>query len=225
MESPYQCICFASQLVEIYTNFNWSLWKNFVTIPDDPLIRPYCRPATLSWTVNLSFESGDFSNCTKGSVSHLCRSHRAVCCHCVQIVISKQNSIMPANIRPVILESIVRLSGLGYHKALPLVLRNWRDDGRNIQEPRGYQLVMTTPREDHTLLCIMRGNMCLSASRISLKLIRWTVYQANSGLLLPRNRWNLQPPFMLLDSFHGAGKSELVMDDTENQLPWSTFRD
>ena len=41
--------------------------------------------------VSLFPGSADFSNCIKGSESHLCRSHSAVCCRCFWIIIAQQS--------------------------------------------------------------------------------------------------------------------------------------
>ena len=74
-ESPCQCDRFASQLVEVYVNFDKS------SILCKRLYRLYQSASVLG--------SADFLNCPP---KHLCWSHSAVSCRCMQITISNQIS-------------------------------------------------------------------------------------------------------------------------------------
>ena len=79
IESHYQC---PSYLVETCANFTGSCH----TIYKRPLVTLWqCNtidPHTFPVTVSLLLGTTAFSNCTKGSVSHVCQSQSAACCDC-----------------------------------------------------------------------------------------------------------------------------------------------
>ena len=99
IESPYRYYCFASQLVEIYANVNWSpltiLYVKDLSRHTDKVL---WLIVTLSGTGQPFSDNVDSPNCYKGCVS-------TVSCRCIQIVISNMSvyiwAIMPINIRPV----------------------------------------------------------------------------------------------------------------------------
>ena len=93
---------------------------------------------------------------------------------------------MSANIPPWIIVLIVRLSAhvLSQREILrntgvsrggiSKVIHHFRETRRAIERPHGHRLRMTTPREDRSLVWIMRRNRFLSSLRIRVELIRRT---------------------------------------------------
>ena len=103
----------ALKLVEIYVNLNrtsLALYKR------PPMTFTQRFLSTITFVLSraaLFLGNGDFHNCPKGNVSHLCWSHSALGCHCIQITISNQSGNPANNIWPVTIENVVRFPGRG----------------------------------------------------------------------------------------------------------------
>ena len=137
MESPHCCHRLTSLFMETYVKINiritllmspFCLWTCGICVNVD--IRPLAilkknllRPSDkLLWSTitfvmarsALVFGSAAFPNCPKaGSVANLWWSHPAVRPRCMKIPSQDKVTIKPTNVRHVMIDNIVRFSGLG----------------------------------------------------------------------------------------------------------------
>ena len=91
---------------------------------------------------------------------------------------------MPQNLPEQILQRIVRLSADGNSQrevarmlgvsegCISKILRRNRETGRPRQRKRGGSMKISTPREDHQLLRMVRTNRFISAPRLRMQMIR-----------------------------------------------------
>ena len=91
---------------------------------------------------------------------------------------------MARHIPPAIMQLIVRLSRQGRRQkaiaeitgvtqgAVSKILKRFRDTGNANQRPRGHRQRLTTARQDHGLLRMMRKNRFLSSARLRVDVIR-----------------------------------------------------
>ena len=170
MQSPYQYDSFASQLVEVYVNFN----RSHLTISKRHLVTPWHRRSMIIFLQSQStvfLPSADFPNCPKSSVSHLFWSHSTVSCRCMPITISNQignhanqypacnyqNSVQFSD-RGLSQRQVSRIIGalLG---AISKVLCRFRETN---SRPQWHRLKAVT--DGRVRFCIVKGDLILSLS-------------------------------------------------------------
>ena len=85
-----RCNHFASQLAEIFVNFNGTPNDNTPSNSYEPLTKFYCRPSILYNPDHSFTQEWWFLQHPKGTVSHLWWSHSVLSCRCMQITILNQ---------------------------------------------------------------------------------------------------------------------------------------